>query len=258
MYDISQAMQILIGCAKDMDGGCPCVPEVRTEPMFAARAAANAMQMLRYSDEEISEMLGCGMEIARESRRRYMRFHDEGDGLQAVLAYTGIVFKYLDAGSLTADELDFAQQHLWITSFLYGLLRPMDMIKPYRLEGDVVLPGNGVSMFDYWKPLLTDVLIDSVKADGGVLLDLASKEMRRLFDWRRVERSVRVVTPQFMVRRDGRLKTVVVYAKMCRGAMVRHVITRRIGDPSALGALAFEGFEFAGNDTKGGNHFFVM
>lgn len=182
-------MQIMIGCAKDMRSTCPTELPLRSEPLFADRAAANVMQLMGYTEEELCGVLGCNAQIARENRLRYVRFADGDGGLQAVMAYSGIVFKYLDAGSFSPADCDFAQRHLWITSFLYGLLRPMDVIKPYRLEGGVVLPANGVSMFDYWKPVLTDVLIDSVKADDGVLVDLASSEMRRLFDWRRVARA---------------------------------------------------------------------
>ena len=92
-----------------------------------------------------------------------------------------------------------------------------------RLEGDVRLAANGgITMFDYWKPLLTDVFIDDIRRQGGVLVNLASSEMKDLFDWKRVESEVRVVTPDFQVWKDGRLKTVVVYAKMCRGEMTRY------------------------------------
>jgi cytoplasmic iron level regulating protein YaaA (DUF328/UPF0246 family) len=128
-------MQIMIGCAKDMRSTCPTELPLRSEPLFADRAAANVMQLMGYTEEELCGVLGCNAQIARENRLRYVRFADGDGGLQAVMAYSGIVFKYLDAGSFSPADCDFAQRHLWITSFLYGLLRPMDVIKPYRLEG---------------------------------------------------------------------------------------------------------------------------
>ena len=138
----------------------------------------------------------------------------------------------------TADDFRYAQEHLRITSFLYGLLRPLDGIKPYRLEGDVCLPEKGgVSMFDYWKPLLTDCFIAEIKRQGGVLVNLASGEMKELFDWKRVEKEVRVVTPEFRIWKDGGLKTVVIYAKMCRGEMVRYIIKERVDSPEGLRAF---------------------
>lgn len=251
-------MQIMIGCAKDMRSTCPTELPLRSEPLFADRAAANVMQLMGYTEEELCGVLGCNAQIARENRLRYIRFADGDGGLQAVMAYSGIVFKYLDAGSFCPADCDFAQRHLWITSFLYGLLRPMDVIKPYRLEGGVVLPANGVSMFDYWKPLLTDVLIDSVKADDGVLVDLASSEMRRLFDWRRVARELTVVRPEFFVQREGRLKTVVVYAKMCRGAMTRYALCNRLDGAEGLRGFDFEGFGWLESESTPGSPVFAL
>ena len=103
----------------------------------------------------------------------------------------GAVFKRILPKDFSAEDFRYAQEHLRITSFLYGLLRPLDGIKPYRLEGDVRLPEKGgISMFDYWKPLLTDYFIEEIKNCGGVLINLASAEMKDLFDWKRVEQEV--------------------------------------------------------------------
>ena len=128
-----------------------------------------------------------------------------------------------------------AQQHLFITSFLYGLLRPCDGIRPYRLEGDAQLPcDDGLNRFKHWQPLLTDHLIAAAKADDGVLVNLASSEMKRLFDWRRVCREVHVVTPDFRTIDGDRERSVVVYTKMSRGQMTRHLIQQRATDTRHL------------------------
>lgn len=251
-------MQILIGCAKDMDDSAIGRDPFTTKPLFGEQAVSNALQMMRYDEEELAQMLGCNLQIARQNRLRYLHFLDEKPSTQAVYAYTGIVFKYLDAASLGDKDFEYMQRHLWITSFLYGLLRPTDAIRPYRLEGNVVLPDNGVTMFDYWKPLLTDIFIESIKADGGVLLDVASNEMRRLFNWRKVVREVKVVSPEFLVRKNGRLKTVVVYAKMCRGALARYAVTKRMSNPEALKSFTFEGFTYSDADSKDGGMAFVL
>ena len=101
-----------------------------------------------------------------------------------------------------------------MTSFCYGLLRPLDVIRSYRLEGDVVLPEPGnQTMFSYWKSCLTDVFIEDIKKAGGILCNLASDEMKSLFDWKRVEREVRVVTPEFQVWKNGKLASIVIYIK---------------------------------------------
>ena len=109
---------------------------------------------------------------------------------------------------------------------------------------------GGISMFDYWKPILTDTFIKEIKARGGILINLASGEMKDLFDWKRVEQEVQVITPEFQVWKKGKLTTVVVYAKMCRGELTRFIIKNRIENPGDLKGFKWEGFSFdAGHST---------
>ncbi len=219
------------------------VPAV-TRPLFSREAEEAARRLMVLDVDDLATALKVGRPIAAENKLRYEAFFDDSvPVVPAVLAYTGIVFRYLRPGDFSANDFGQAQRHLWITSFLYGLLRPLDGIRPYRLEGDVVLPGDAATetRFDYWRPRLTDVLIDSVRADDGVLVNLASAEMKRLFDWRRVARETTVVTPVFKVAHGGGLRTVVVYAKMCRGAMARHLL---LGD--GTGTEKMEAFDWEG------------
>lgn len=237
-------MLTFISCAKTMASRSSiAVPEI-TIPKFEAEAVENALEMSQYSTEELEKLLRVNAKIAAENRLRYHDFCSEDNRpMPALCAYTGAVFKRILPKDFTADDFYYAQEHLRITSFLYGLLRPLDGIKPYRLEGDARLPEKGgISMFDYWKPLLTDYFISEVKKQGGVLLNLASGEMKDLFDWKRVEQEVRVVTPDFQVRKGGELKTIVIYAKMCRGEMVRFIIKNRIERPEDLKTFTWEGF----------------
>ena len=229
-------MLTFISCAKTMVSHRSLkVPEV-TVPYFEAEAVRNALEMSQVSAAELEKLLKVNAKIAAENK---VRFHDfcseDNHPMPAIGAYTGAVFKRILPKDFTADDFRYAQEHLRITSFLYGLLRPLDGIRPYRLEGDVRLPEKGgITMFDYWKPLLTDYFIEEIKKRGGILVNLASGEMKDLFDWKRVESEVRVVTPDFQVWKGGKLKTVVIYAKMCRGEMVRHIIKNRIGCPEDL------------------------
>ena len=122
------------------------------------------------------------------------------------------------------------------------MLRPDNLIHPYRLEGKVVPEAScGRSIFDFWKPLLTDVLIDSVKADDGVLLHLSTEEYQHIFDWKRILNEVTVVQPLFKVFDGTRLKNITVYAKSCRGAMARYVLQNKITDPKRLIGFEYEG-----------------
>ena len=100
------------------------------------------------------------------------------------------------------------------------------------------------TLFAYWRARLTDVFISAIRQQGGILVNLASAEMKNLFDWTRVTREVRVITPDFYTYKGGRLSTVVVYAKMCRGEMTRFILKNRIENPEDLKTFEWEGYRF--------------
>ena len=236
-------MQILIGCAKIMTGCATSDISFATEPTFQSQANDNAMQMLNYSVEELCEMLHINRDMALENWKRFRSFHDNSIRQPAAFCYDGMVYQRLAPETLSDSELQYANDHLMISSFLYGILRPLDMINKYRLEGNVILPNNNSkSMFDFWKPIITDWFINKIKADDGILIYLASDEMRNLFDWKRVKSEVKVITPTFKVDKNGKLKTIVIYTKMCRGAMARYIIKNRITNIDALKSFEYEGF----------------
>ena len=239
-------MQIILASAKIMNDRLKAVPDVALNvPRFQSEAENFARDMAQYPIEAIAEILGCSHQIAVQNKFRFNRFFEKGQKLPAVLAYHGQAYKHLKAETLTSDDLNFAQQHLWITSFLYGLLRPLDAILPYRMEGNVELPsGEGLNMFGFWKSRLTDMLIESVKADDGILLHLATDEYQHLFEWQRICREVHVIQPLFYVRKAGELKIQAVWAKTCRGAMTRFVIENRIHKPEELCAFSYENFSY--------------
>ncbi len=239
-------MQILLASAKIMFDVVKTTPDVElSSPRFVHEAESFARDMALYSAESIAEMLGCSRQIAEQNKLRFMRFFEDTTKLPAIFAYHGQAYKHLKADTLTKADLRYSQEHLWIVSFLYGMLRPLNGILPYRMEGRVELPsGEGENMFGFWKSRLTDVLIDAVKADDGVLVHLATEEFQHLFDWQRVCREVRVVQPLFYVRKGQDLKIQAVWAKTCRGAMTRFILTNRIMNPADLSSFSYEGFVF--------------
>lgn len=251
-------MQILLSCAKTMADHTAIRTPRTTEPRFQREADAAAAALASLPADDLARILRVNRTIAAENRRRYASFHD-AESLAALAAYTGIVFKRLDPGSFTDDDFEYAQEHLNITSFLYGLLRPLDAIRPYRLEGDTILPGEEEqTRFDFWRQRLTDGFIRKIQADDGVLLNLASGEMKRLFDWRRLAREVRIITPEFRIHEGDRLKTIVVYTKMCRGEMARFALKGRIDDPESLKTFEWEGFQFDAARSRDDNWVFTM
>lgn len=239
-------MLILISCAKTMTAKTKVKYPFMTAPTHKERASEIAFLMAQKSVSELEKLLRVNTKIALDNHARYQIFHtNETPELPAILAYTGIVFKRVDAGSFSEANYSYAQDHLRLTSFGYGLLRPLDGIKNYRLEGDIKIGEWGdTSLFNSWKDLLTDQFILDIQKCGGTLCYLASEEMKRLFHWDRVQKAVRIITPEFKVWKDGKLKTVVVYAKMCRGEMTRYIIQNEIDDPQALKDFYWEGFSF--------------
>ena len=237
-------MQILLANAKIMYEKAEKRP--LSTPLFQSVADTLAAEMARMDVEELARQLDCSIKIAAENWKRYHDFA-AAEKMPAILAYNGQAYKHLRADSLSDESLEYAQRHLWITCFLYGLLRPMDGIVPYRMEHCVTLEATGDKPVNqFWKDRLTNVLIDSVKADDGVLLHLSTAEYEHLFDWKRVCKEVKVIQPLFYVRqKDGRLKMQAVWAKACRGAMVRFVLAHQIAHPEELAAFSYEGFEYA-------------
>ncbi len=241
-------MLILLSCAKTMCEKCEAKPPVITRPLFLEEARRCAAELSGISVEDLARLLHVPPHTALDNQLRYREFQrSDKQGIPALLAYTGVVFKHIAPDKFSDDDFLFAQDHLRITSFLYGLLRPLDGILPYRLEGNVRLSENDdKSMFEFWRSRLTDTLISDTKAAGSTLCNLASAEMRNLFDWKRVEKETRVITPEFRVNKEGRLKTIVIYAKMMRGEMTRFILKNRISNPDELKHFeSVEGFSYS-------------
>lgn len=255
-------MLILLSCAKTI--GMPKrIPShlTSTSPIFREQSTKIALAASSCDIEELCGLLRINRKLAEENHRRWQHFFDEDSPTApAALAYTGMVFKKLAPANFSADDWLYASEQLLITSFLYGLLRPSDMIRPYRMEGFAHL-GAPVEdeVFNFWRPHLTDFLIEKVREKGGELCFLASEEMKMLFDWKRVEQAVRVVTPLFKVPQpDGDLKQIVIYTKMARGLMTAHLLTRRCRHVEEMQLFSPEGFVFRPELSDESNYLFIM
>lgn len=236
-------MQILLANAKIMFEHSEVKP--LSVPMFQSIANDLAMEMAACDIDTLAKELDCSRKLAAENWQRYQNFFN-AEKIPAIMAYNGQAYKHLKAKTLNKEALSFGQGHLWITSFLYGLLRPIDSIVPYRMEHCVRLDvTDNKPINTFWKDKLTDVLINSVKSDDGILVHLSTEEYEHLFDWQRVMREVKVIHPLFYVRqKDGGLKMQAVWAKSCRGAMVRFILQNHITNPNELKAFSYEGFNY--------------
>lgn len=252
-------MQILLANAKIMRNEVKLTDDIAlTVPAFINEAEKIAAEMAQMDVGELARQLHCSTAIAAENWERFRNF-TIATPMPAIMAYNGQAYKHLRATSLSAEALGFASRHLWITCFLYGLLRPTDAVVPYRMENDVKLDlTDDAPLNSYWRAVAvdafgntaTDVLVDSVRADDGTLVHLSTEEYEHLFHWQRVCRELKVVQPAFYVRRGEKLSVQAVWAKTCRGAMVRFILENKITDVESLRTFSYEGFNFAFADEN--------
>ena len=243
-----------------MTGTSKIKAPVGTTPRFTQEATEIALNMAQFSADELKKILKLNPMLALENYNRFQEFHsEENHSLQAILAYTGVVFKNLAPKDFTPDDFRYMNDHLRIASICYGLLRPLDLIKTYRMEYEVKLPelGEG-NMYNYWRPRQTQTLIDDVKANDNILINLASQEIQGAYNWKEVEKAVRIITPEFKVWKDGKAQTIVIYTKMARGQMTRYILKNRITDPEELKQFSWEGFTYDESMSEGDNWVFLQ
>ena len=234
-------MLVVISPAKKLDWAERDVET--TTPDFLRDAAALVETARGLSVSDLKSLMSLSENLATLNRDRFQTYMDAPDDeltRPAALAFAGDTYQGLEANSLDADEMAFAQDHLRILSGLYGVLRPLDAIQPYRLEmGSRLKTERGKNLYEYWGSDLSDTLNAQGQAVGAdVLVNCASQEYFGAVDLAALK--LRVITPQFMEdKNDGKgPKIVSFYAKKARGAMARFMVQKRITD--ADGILDFD------------------
>lgn len=238
-------MLIVISPAKRLDWA-----ERETEttaPDFADDAMRLAKTMRNLTLGDLRKLMDLSDDLARLNRDRFRAYSDtpEAEATRpAVLAFAGDTYQGLDAQSLDADEMAWAQEHLRILSGLYGVLRPLDAIQAYRLEmGSRLKTRRGTSLYDYWRDDLAKALNRQAEAVGtDVLINCASQEYFGAVAPKALK--LRVITPQFLEEKNGQAKIVSFFAKKARGAMARFIIQHRIADPEGLRDFDLGGYEY--------------
>ncbi|MEM8957002.1 MAG: peroxide stress protein YaaA [Pseudomonadota bacterium] len=219
-----------------------------TEPVFAEDAVYLAGVARRLSKPKLQQLMGISADLAKLNQTRFRDFSNapEPDLLRpAAMAFAGDTYAGLEAASLDAEEMAWAQDHLRILSGLYGLLRPLDAIQPYRLEmGSRLKTRKGPTLYTYWGTRLAEALAAQAAQLGtDTLIACASTEYFSAVD--PAAHGLRVVTPVFLEDRgDGEAKIISFYAKKARGAMARYVIQRRLTDPDGLRDFDLGGYRY--------------
>ncbi len=251
---------MVLSPAKTLDfDSAPIITEF-SNPMFAAKANSLVKVARKLDPQSISDLMGVSQSIAHLNYERFMKWQLEAtphNAKQAVLAFKGDVYAGLRAETLSAAELNFAQEHLRILSGLYGLLRPLDLMQPYRLEmglnfGD----SDNENLYDFWGDALSDALnLHLKKLNSEVLINLASNEYFRAIKRRLI--NARILTPQFKDLKNGKYRIISFYAKRARGLMANYVITRNLTEPEALKDFTGAGYYYSEEESTELNWVFL-
>ncbi|QET02263.1 MULTISPECIES: peroxide stress protein YaaA [Cupriavidus] len=243
-------MLIVLSPAKSLDYETPAPIKTHTMPRFIDRSATLIERLRRLAPQDVSALMDISDKLAVLNVTRYADWSAEftaANSKQAVLAFNGDVYDGLDAKSLTTDDLAFAQKHLRILSGLYGLLRPMDWMQPYRLEmGTRLDNAAGKDLYAFWGDDVTRLLnkdMSDLKHEGpATLINLASEEYFKVV--RPKVLNARVITPVFEDWKGGRYKIISFHAKRARGTMARYAVTHRVTEPARLRRFAEDGYAF--------------
>lgn len=244
-------MLYVISPAKSLDYDTPTPPAVASlseRPQFVAEASELITLLRTKSAAEVSRLMDISDALARLNVDRYQAWSThftDHNSKPAVLAFNGDVYDGLQASTLSVEDLQWAQRHLAILSGLYGVLRPLDLLQPYRLEmGTSLANPQGANLYAYWGDRIADHLnAQCAGLETPVIVNLASQEYFKAAT-RRVLKP-RVIECQFEDWKGGRYKIISFFAKRARGLMARHAIQNRILTPAGLQAFALDGYAYA-------------
>ncbi|MBT1450438.1 peroxide stress protein YaaA [Glaciecola sp. XM2] len=240
-------MLLVVSPAKNLDYKSS-FPEVKsTQPRFESHIKTLLETCRTLSPADLSSLMGISDKLAVLNAERFNSFSmpfDSSNARPAMFAFNGDVYTGLDALTLDEKAISFAQSHLRILSGLYGVLRPLDLMQPYRLEMGIKLATPGAkSLYEFWDHDITNMLNDDIAAQGdNVLVNLASNEYFSAVKKKALD--AMVITPVFKDEKNGKYKIISFYAKKARGMMARYVIENQLNDAAQLKGFDTAGYRF--------------
>ena len=246
-------MLILLSPAKSLDYDTPLQGQQHTAPLFVNQSKALIDVLRDYTPPQISELMSLSDNLAQLNVGRYQAWSSRAtakNARQAALAFDGDVYGGLDAKTLSAEDLDWAQDHVCILSGLYGVLRPLDLMQPYRLEmGTRLKTPQGKDLYQFWGSQISDYLNTRLRKDiSPGVVNLASQEYFKAVDQRALKAGV--VECVFQEYKGGQYKVVSFFAKRARGLMARYATTHRLGLPEQLRAFDVEGYRWTAAESS--------
>lgn len=253
-------MLIVISPAKNLDYDTPATTTATSQPDFLSHSQELIEQLCDLSVQDVAELMKLSDKLSSLNVARYASFSqpfNTDNAKQAVLAFNGDVYAGLDAPSLNDSQLQFAQQHLRILSGLYGLLKPLDLMQPYRLEmGTKFANHRGKDLYQFWGDLLT-IELNRLLAEQAepALINLASNEYFKAVKHRNLQG--RLITPVFKDLKNGQYKIISFYAKKARGLMSRYIIENELSQVEQLKDFDLAGYRFAPSMSEGDSWVFT-
>ena len=238
---------MLLSPAKTLDYETPATTDSFSIPDYLEKSSELVEVLKQKSFLDLMELMQVSQKIAELNVERFnqwkLPFSTE-NAKQAVLAFKGDVYTGLDAPALSENRLAYTQSHLLILSGLYGLLRPLDLMQPYRLEmGLKLTTKNGENLYQFWGEKITDALnVLLAKQDEPVLINLASNEYFKSVQKKNLDG--RLITPEFKDWKNGKYKMISFFAKKARGLMVRYAIDHNIQKAEVLQNFDYDGYHF--------------
>ena len=246
-------MLMVISPAKTLDYDTPPTTKRFTQPEHLDHAQKLIDQLRDQSPQQISELMHLSDKLAALNVARFGSWTAEftpDNAKQALLAFKGDVYTGLNASDFSEQDFDFAQQHLRMLSGLYGVLRPLDLMQPYRLEmGTKLVNPRGKDLYAFWGDRISNWLNEALSAqDDNILLNLASNEYFGAV--KRNALSAQVINVDFKDMKNGQYKIISFYAKKARGLMSRYVIKERIERPDQLKEFAYDGYRYSPDESS--------
>ena len=223
-------MKIVISPAKSLDFTRSLPTESTSQSCFLKEAESLNEILKSKSPKELSELMSISPSLGELNYKRNNSWKlpfNSSNSRQAIYAFNGDVYKGIDAYSIPKNKIDFLQNTVRIISGLYGLLKPLDLIQPYRLEMGTKMPvGSNKNLYEFWRKKLTDSINEELM-DDEVFLNLASNEYIKAIDTNVLKSPM--ITANFKEFKDGGYKTVAIFSKRARGLMTRYIIDNKIG-----------------------------
>ncbi|QLY63862.1 peroxide stress protein YaaA [Enterobacter asburiae] len=240
-------MLILISPAKTLDYQSPLATERYTRPELLDYSQQLIREARKLSAPQIASLMSISDKLADLNATRFHEWRPDftpANARQAILAFKGDVYTGLQAEDFSEADFDFAQQHLRMLSGLYGVLRPLDLMQPYRLEMGIRLENaKGKDLYHFWGDIITDKLNAALHAQGdNVVINLASDEYYKSVKPKKLD--AEIIKPVFLDEKNGKFKVISFYAKKARGLMSRYIIQNRLTKPEQLTAFNSEGYFF--------------